>query len=140
LRTVFVSTDGQPHIALLSPTLGLPLRHHDLQDASDPHAPLRHLCEEEVGTPFDLTRGPLIRARLVRLAEHEHVFLLTQHHIVSDGWSIGVLIRELSALYTAFVQGQADPLLPLAIQYPDYAVWPRKSSIGAARWQMPRSC
>jgi len=126
LRTVFVSTEGQPRIELLSPTLGLPLRQHDLQDASDPHASLRHLCEEEVGAPFDLARGPLIRARLVRLAEHEHVFMLTQHHIVSDGWSIGVLIRELSALYTAFMQGQANPLWPLTIEYPDYAVWQRQ--------------
>ncbi len=130
LRTVFVSTVGQPRIELLSPTLGLPLRHHDLQDASDPHASLRRLCEEEVGAPFDLARGPLIRARLVRLAEHEHVFLLTQHHIVSDGWSIGVLIRELSALYTAFMRGQADPLWPLTIQYPDYAVWQRQWLVG----------
>jgi amino acid adenylation domain-containing protein len=126
LRTVFRVTDGQPHIGLLSPTIGLPLSTHDLQHANDPHTQLRQLCEEEVSTPFDLTRGPLIRVRLVRLAEHEHVFMLTQHHIVSDGWSIGVLIRELSALYTAFVQGHADPLLPLTIQYPDYAAWQRQ--------------
>ena len=76
--------------------------------------------------PFDLARGPLIRGRLMRLAEDEHVLLVTMHHIVSDGWSMGVLMRELSALYGAFVRGEADPLPPLAIQYADYAVWQRQ--------------
>ncbi|MBM7127904.1 condensation domain-containing protein, partial [Dyella mobilis] len=81
---------------------------------------------EEMHAPFDLAQGPLIRARLIRLDEQEHVFLLTQHHIVSDGWSIGVLVRELNALYGAFVQGQGNPLPALTIQYPDYAAWQRQ--------------
>src|SRR5262249_33392846 len=71
------------------------------------------------------TQGPLIRGRLVRLGPEEHVFLLTQHHIVSDGWSMGVFTRELGALYQAFVAGQTNPLPPLGIQYPDYAAWQR---------------
>ena len=70
--------------------------------------------------------GPLIRGRLIRLAEDEHALLITMHHIVSDGWSMGVLINELSALYGAFLRGEADPLPELEIQYADYAVWQRQ--------------
>src|SRR4030095_2996242 len=65
------------------------------------------------------------RGRLLRLGPEEHVFLLTQHHIVSDGWSMGILTRELGALYRAFTAGEKDSLPPLAIQYPDYAAWQR---------------
>ncbi|WP_255211586.1 condensation domain-containing protein, partial [Serratia ficaria] len=68
----------------------------------------------------------LVRATLIRLAEEEHLFLLTCHHIVSDGWSTGILLRELGALYGAFRHGEADPLPPLALQYPDYAAWQRR--------------
>ncbi|WP_036836315.1 condensation domain-containing protein, partial [Photorhabdus temperata] len=67
-----------------------------------------------------------IRASLIRLADDEYRFLLTQHHIISDGWSVDVLIRELSALYTALLAGQPAPLPPLTIQYPDYAAWQRQ--------------
>ena len=66
-----------------------------------------------------------MRARLLQLDAEEHVLLLTLHHIVSDGWSMGVLFRELSALYEAFSQGEASPLPPLQVQYADYAVWQR---------------
>jgi amino acid adenylation domain-containing protein len=126
LRTVFVSVDGQPHVELLSPQIGMPFLEHDLHDAADARDQLQRLCLEEAHAPFDLVRGPLVRARLIRLGEHEHVFLLTQHHIVSDGWSMGVLVAELSALYAAFQHGQPDPLAPLSIQYPDYAAWQRQ--------------
>jgi hypothetical protein len=81
---------------------------------------------EEATAPFDLERGPLIRGRLVRLAEDDHVLLLTMHHIVSDGWSMGVLVDELGRLYAAFRAGRADPLPPLPIQYADYAAWQRR--------------
>src|SRR5262249_16690500 len=74
---------------------------------------------------FDLEVGPLIRGRLVKMDCNEHVLLVTMHHIVSDGWSRSVLTREMSALYQAFSQGQADPLPELEIQYADYAVWQR---------------
>ena len=87
---------------------------------------LTQLRIEEAGAPFDLAHGPLIRARLIQLANEEHVFLLTQHHIVSDGWSLGVLCSEFSTLYRAALVGQSDPLPPLAIQYPDYAAWQRQ--------------
>ncbi|MCA1453647.1 amino acid adenylation domain-containing protein [Bradyrhizobium sp. BRP22] len=126
LRSIFIASGGELHVELLPADAGLPLVEHDLRDAADHEAALERLCGEEVHAPFDLTRGPLIRGRLIRMAEKDYVFLLTQHHIVSDGWSMGVLIRELSALYRAFVVGGQDPLPPLEIQYPDYAVWQRQ--------------
>ncbi|CAM3876838.1 Tyrocidine synthase 3 [Pseudomonas reidholzensis] len=81
---------------------------------------------EEARAPFDLAHGPLLRARLLRLGAEHHVLALTVHHIVADGWSLGVLTQELSTLYPALCQGLEDPLPPLAIQYGDYAVWQRR--------------
>ncbi|EGH34475.1 amino acid adenylation, partial [Pseudomonas syringae pv. japonica str. M301072] len=72
---------------------------------------------------FDLTRGPLIRGCLLQVEDARHVLLLTVHHIVSDGWSMGVLTRELLALYPALRRGETDPLPALSIQYADYALW-----------------
>ncbi|WP_246763555.1 non-ribosomal peptide synthetase [Rhizobium sp. 007] len=126
LRSVFVAPEGRPRVELLPADAGLPVTVHDLHGLPDAEAVLSELCDEEMHSPFDLARGPLIRGRLIRLAEDEHVFLLTQHHIVSDGWSMGVLVRELSQLYRAFEAGEDDPLPPLAIQYPDYAAWQRQ--------------
>ncbi|MGH2708728.1 MAG: condensation domain-containing protein, partial [Actinomycetota bacterium] len=80
----------------------------------------------EYSRPFDLRRGPLFRALLVRLSEREHVLLLTAHHIVTDGWSMGVFIHELSALYQAFATGRPSPLAALPIQYADFAAWQRE--------------
>ena len=87
---------------------------------------LRRLAVEEVEAPFDLAVGPLVRGRLVRMAAEDHALLLTMHHAVSDGWSVGVLARELEVLYAAFVRGEADPLPPLPVQYADFAVWHRR--------------
>ncbi|TDB40348.1 condensation domain-containing protein, partial [Photorhabdus khanii] len=126
LRSVFVSIEGQPQVRLLAPDSGLRLFQHDLRGLPDAEGVLERLCGEEARASFSLERGPLIRAGLIRLTDDEYWFLLTQHHIVSDGWSVDVLIRELSALYTAFLAGQPDPLPPLAIQYPDYAAWQRQ--------------
>ncbi|MGY3533172.1 amino acid adenylation domain-containing protein [Bradyrhizobium sp. USDA 4452] len=126
LRSVFVATQGKPRVEVLPPDAGLPIVDHDLRHSADAEAALLDLCHEEARTPFDLARGPLIRGHLVRMSDDEHVFLLTQHHIVSDGWSMGVLLRELSQLYRAFAAGQDDPLPALAIQYPDYAAWQRQ--------------
>ncbi|SDX46163.1 arthrofactin-type cyclic lipopeptide synthetase C [Pseudomonas syringae] len=86
-------------------------------------ATLAERVVSEAAAPFDLTRGPLIRGSLLHMEDEHHVLLLTVHHIVADGWSMGVLTRELLALYPAFRQGKADPLPELAIQYADYAVW-----------------
>ncbi len=126
LRSVFVAPEGKPRVEVLPPDAGLPVLEHDLRGRPDAEAALLDLCHEEARTPFDLARGPLIRGRLIRMSDAEHVFLLTQHHIVSDGWSLGVLLRELSQLYQAFEAGRDDPLPPLAIQYPDYAAWQRQ--------------
>ncbi|MER9096184.1 condensation domain-containing protein, partial [Mesorhizobium sp. M0700] len=126
LRSVFVASEGKPRVEVLPPDAGLPVLEHDLRDRRDAEAALLDLCHEEARTPFDLARGPLIRGRLIRMSDEQHVFLLTQHHIVSDGWSLGVLVRELSQLYRAFEAGQDDPLPPLAVQYPDYAAWQRR--------------
>ncbi|MCA6113240.1 condensation domain-containing protein, partial [Bradyrhizobium cenepequi] len=126
LRSVFVASEGEPSVEILPKDAGLPVVEHDLRDRRDADAALADLCQDEARAPFDLANGPLIRGRLIRTSDEEHVFLLTQHHIVSDGWSLGVLVRELSALYRAFLAGEDDPLPPLAIQYPDYAAWQRQ--------------
>ncbi|WP_234939748.1 condensation domain-containing protein, partial [Sinorhizobium kostiense] len=126
LRSTFVAGEDDPQVEILSADTRLPVVEDDLRGEPDAEVLLSALCEEEARTPFDLARGPLIRGRLIRLADDDHVFLLTQHHIVADGWSMGVLMRELSQLYRAFTAGRADPLPPLAIQYPDYAAWQRQ--------------
>ncbi|MCG1056026.1 amino acid adenylation domain-containing protein, partial [Mycetohabitans sp. B5] len=126
LRSTFVSVEGQPQVQLLPADTGVPLHWHDLRGVSDADAQLARLSADEARAPFDLARGPLMRACVIQLADDEHVLVLTKHHIVSDGWSIGVLVNELSALYAASAAGQVDPLPPLAIQYPDYAAWQRQ--------------
>ncbi|MCP3390761.1 amino acid adenylation domain-containing protein [Bradyrhizobium sp. CCGB12] len=126
LRSVFRVVDEQPRVMLLPAHERVPLLEEDLRGRDDREQELARLCREEAATPFDLAVGPLIRGRLIRTEEREYLFLLTQHHIVSDGWSIGVLVRELGALYRAFAAGKDESLPPLAIQYPDYAAWQRK--------------
>jgi hypothetical protein len=127
LRTTFVEVEGEPvqRIAAVEESR-FHLLEHDLVGHPDAAAELHRLAAEEAGAPFDLERGPLIRGRLVRLAEDDHVLLMTMHHIVSDGWSMEVLTRELGTLYDAFRRGGPDPLPPLPVQYADYAVWQRK--------------
>ncbi|MGV7211556.1 non-ribosomal peptide synthase/polyketide synthase [Oxalobacteraceae bacterium A2-2] len=125
LRTTFVEAGGQPRQCIGAPDAGCALLEHDLGAHADPQAALEHLMALEARAPFDLRAGPLVRARLVRLAAQRHVLLLTQHHIVSDGWSMGVLVRELGVLYSAFRAGAGDPLPALAVQYADYAAWQR---------------
>ena len=85
----------------------------------------------EAGRAFDLSRGPLLRAALLRLSDEEHVLAVSMHHIVSDGWSLGVPMREASALYAAYEAGAASPLPELEIQYADYSVWQRDWLQGA---------
>jgi amino acid adenylation domain-containing protein len=126
LRTVFPVSQGQPAARLLPAEQGMPWRVDELGASADALTALRRLCEAEARAPFDLRAGPLIRARLVRLAEGEYVFMLVQHHIVSDGWSIRVIIGEILAHYQALQNGQADPLPELEIQYPDYVAWQRR--------------
>ncbi|WP_083296527.1 non-ribosomal peptide synthetase [Duganella sp. HH101] len=127
LRTSFPAPDGEAE-QVVAPAQPLALQVDDLQALAQPEraARMEALMRAEARTPFDLASGPLVRARLLRLDAEQHVFLLTLHHIVSDGWSMGVLVREVAALYTAFVQGQPSPLAPLPVQYADFAHWQRQ--------------
>ncbi|HEU0300275.1 MAG TPA: condensation domain-containing protein, partial [Longimicrobium sp.] len=127
LRTAFPSTDGKP-VQRIMPVEEAAFRlvEHDLLDHPEPEVETRRLTVEELDARFDLEQGPLIRGRLLRLAADEHVLLVTMHHIVSDGWSMGVLTDELSTLYTAFRRGEPDPLPALPVQYADYAAWQRR--------------
>ena len=88
-------------------------------------AEARRIATEEAQEPFDLASGPLFRASVLRLGSEDYVLLCTMHHIVSDGWSMGILIRELTALYEAFTNSQPSPLAELTIQYADFAQWQR---------------
>jgi amino acid adenylation domain-containing protein len=99
---------------------------HDLQHHKDAPGELQRLMEVEAGSGFDLQRGPLVRGRLIRQSEDQYVLLITMHHIVSDGWSMGVFAEELNVLYSAFLQAKADPLPELSVQYADYALWQRQ--------------
>ncbi|MFK3651161.1 amino acid adenylation domain-containing protein [Lysobacter enzymogenes] len=134
LRTRFVGVEGSARQEIDAQDIGFALADHDLRalPAAQREAEAARLGREEALAAFDLAAGPTIRGRLLRLDEDEHVLLVTQHHIISDGWSMGVLVREVSALYAAFSQGQADPLPPLAVQYADYAVWQRQWLQGEA--------
>ncbi|WP_232443779.1 condensation domain-containing protein, partial [Burkholderia ubonensis] len=129
LRTVFPDPAGasvEAHAALLPAGDGMPWREDDLSSKPGASEHWWHLCEEEAARPFELARGPLVRARLVRLTENEHAFMLTLHHIVCDGWSLAVLVKELCVLYQAITEGLPGPLAALAVQYPDYAAWQRQ--------------
>ncbi len=127
LRTTFTSSNGVP-VAVVTPKLALRLDIEDLttlpEPAREPEAMRRSV--EEARKPFDLAGGPLIRVRLLRLASDEYLMLLTMHHIISDDWSIGVLIREVTTLYEAFSQGLPTPLPEMATQYVDFAAWQRQ--------------
>ncbi len=126
MRTVFEEREGQP-IQVITPELTLSLPVIDLGHlpAAGQGARIQELAAEEARTPFDLTKGPLMRITLLRLNDTEHVVFMTMHHIISDGWSLVVFIRELAALYEAFSEGKPSPLPDPLIQYVDYVHWQR---------------
>jgi amino acid adenylation domain-containing protein len=137
LRTVFPMCDeqlrdGQPRQQVLPPA-HVPLEEIDLRRVAESgrECELRRRMTVEARKPFDLVQGPLVRATLFRLAADEHVLLLCMHHIVSDGWSMGVLVRETSAMYDSLRRNQPSPLPELAIQYADFAAWQRTHLEGA---------
>ncbi len=132
LRTSFTSIEGRA-VQVIAPAITVPLVEHELSDLvpTARAAAVQRLSTEEAQRPFDLVTGPLFRTSLLRFGEHDHVLLLTMHHIVSDGWSLGLLVKEVEALYTAFSSGRPTPLSELAIQYADYAVWQRQQLQGA---------
>ncbi|NAO47946.1 amino acid adenylation domain-containing protein [Pseudomonas syringae] len=126
LRTTFVQDQDQDPAQRIAPAdIGFSLQLQVLTGQADAEEQLLAITAEEANEGFDLLNGPLVRGRLVRMAEDDHVLLVTMHHIVSDGWSADVLTRELGALYAAFSAGAEDPLPALPVQYADYAVWQR---------------
>ena len=127
LRTTFAVVEEDP-VQVISPTIDIKLPVEDLSGSpqAEREAEALRRAREEARRPFDLERGPLWKAKLLRLDEEMHVLLLTKHHIVSDAWSMGLIRRELTALYEAFSTGRPSPLPELPIQYADYAVWQRQ--------------
>jgi amino acid adenylation domain-containing protein/non-ribosomal peptide synthase protein (TIGR01720 family) len=127
LRTTFQLDDLQP-VQIIAPSLTLPLAITDLRHLpeGEREASFYQQARAEIRQPFDLERGPLLRATLYRLTDSEALLLLSLHHIIHDGWSLGVLVQELAAVYRALAYGQ-EPLLPdLPIQYADFAAWQRE--------------
>ncbi|MFQ6312877.1 condensation domain-containing protein, partial [Lysobacter capsici] len=127
LRSRILDRDGEPELTIAEAD-DFALAQSDLSgvaDTGERESRLRELCAEEAAMAFDLQREAPMRARLIRLAEENHVLVMTQHHIVSDGWSIGIAVRELAALYAARLDGAPDPLPPLPLQYADFAAWQR---------------
>ena len=127
VRTKFTSVDGSPVQVITAPqSVELPAIDLSELSAVDRQTEVKRLCAKEARRPFDLTSDLMMRARLYCLDKQEHVLLLVIHHIASDGWSMGVLFRDLSVLYEAFSTGGPSQLPELAIQYADFAVWQRQ--------------
>ncbi|MDQ1593089.1 MAG: hypothetical protein QOG71_3716, partial [Pyrinomonadaceae bacterium] len=127
LRTTFPTVDGAP-VQLIheAQPVPVPVEHLEHLSPAEREQAARELAGTEAGKSFDLAAGSLLRALLVRLSEQEHVLVVVLHHIISDGWSTGVLVREFSQLYAAYQTGQSSSLAELPIQYADYAVWQRE--------------
>ncbi|UVL87843.1 non-ribosomal peptide synthetase [Pseudomonas sichuanensis] len=142
LRTTFPSIDGKAY-QCVDDDSHLQLQWHDFSALPDEarQQRLQQLADDQAHQPFDLARGPLLRACLVKAGEREHYFVLTLHHIVTEGWAMDIFARELGELYEAFVDERESPLAPLPVQYLDYSVWQRQwleSGEGArqlAYWQ-----
>jgi natural product biosynthesis luciferase-like monooxygenase protein/amino acid adenylation domain-containing protein len=130
LRTRFeLNKQGEPQQVVGKPEeLRIKLKIHEVagRTAEEKRAEVKRLTQEEERKPFDLKQGPLMRVQLLRVSSEQHVALFTLHHIVSDGWSQGVLVEEIGRLYTAHMQGEQSVLEPLPIQYGDYAAWQRE--------------
>ncbi|HZE69985.1 MAG TPA: amino acid adenylation domain-containing protein [Pyrinomonadaceae bacterium] len=127
LRTTFSLSEGSPvQVVAKTLTLDLPLIDLTALPEFERETEASRLAKEEAEEPFDLNSGPLVRGRLVAVSRDAYVLLFTMHHIVSDGWSMGVLFRELGVIYEAFAGGKPSPLPELPIQYADYAVWQRE--------------
>ncbi|WP_433385478.1 amino acid adenylation domain-containing protein [Micromonospora sp. KLBMP9576] len=131
LRTVFALVDGEPR-QLVRPAgpVALPVTDLTALPAAQRSRRADEVTEAEARAPFDLATGPLVRGHLLRLAADEHRWLLTVHHMVADGWSVGLLIGEVAACYAARVRGDAPALAALPVQYPDYVLWQRRQLDG----------
>jgi len=126
LRTVFQEQDGAP-VQIIQDTINVPLPIKDLSalPKEEQETQALALATAEAAKPFDLAKGPLVRIRLLKLSEQEHIALFTLHHTVTDGWSMGILVKEIAALYNAYLVDEPSPLPELPVQYADYAVWQR---------------
>ena len=132
LRTSFLNVNGKPALSTAkSLTLSIPLIDLRSIPTEERDVRIRDLAARETQQPFDLTRSPLLRLTLFRLAEHEHILVLTMHHLISDAWSIRLFMRELAACYNAFTAGMNPSLSALPVQYADFAAWQRKVLSGA---------
>ncbi len=127
LRTTFITVRGEL-VQAIAPRFTVPMVELDLSDLApvERNSEARRIAAEDAQLPFDLSLGPLIRTALLRLSKQEFVFLLTMHHIIFDGWSFGILLREVSEIYEAYAAGRPSPLPELPIQYGDFAVWQRR--------------
>ncbi|HEX2207503.1 MAG TPA: amino acid adenylation domain-containing protein, partial [Longimicrobium sp.] len=130
LRTTFVAEDGLPRQVIHPPLPEFELPFTDFSTHADAEADALRALREEAARPFDLEAGPLFRARMLRVAADEHLLVLNMHHAVSDAWSLGVLFREMWALYAAFAQGRPSPLAEPVLQYADFATWQRAALTG----------
>lgn len=126
LRTTFVTVEGAPSLRIASEAERFALEEHDLRGGPDASEALARIKMEESQAPFDLERGPLIRGRLVRMADDDYVLLMTTHHIVCDGWSGEVLMKELGVLYSEHRSDKRGALPPFSIQYKEYTNWQRR--------------
>jgi len=126
LRTTFQSKDGKPY-QVIADTLELPIEKIDLSSLpeNEREAGVLKLAKEDAQKPFNISEGPLLRCTLVQVDELDFVILFNMHHIISDAWSVGVLIREVAALYEAYLTGKKSPLDALPLQYADFANWQR---------------
>ena len=126
LRTRFVAVDGAP-VQVIADDVDIEMPLVDLSDLIDPlrKQEADRIVKREAATPFDLAELPLLRVRLLKLGAQQHILILTMHHIISDGWSMGVLFSEIGRLYEAFSSGEYSPLPDLQIQYTDYSLWQR---------------
>ena len=121
--------DGEP-VQRIAPVVGFTLLEYDIRSHVDAATEFEQLRIQEATTAFDLETGPLIRGRLIQLAADEHALLITMHHIVSDGWSLGVFSRELGTLYDAYRAGEMSCSSRFTVQYADYAAWQRQCLTG----------
>ncbi len=123
LRTTFPTIEGVPFQAI-APTLTITLPVVELQGLTE--ASVQQSVVREIRQPFDLVTGSLLRVTLLHVSPETHLLILTMHHIITDGWSMGIFLKELGTLYQAFTNGEPSPLPELAIQYADFSVWQRQ--------------
>lgn len=131
LRTKFDAIDGVPVQSVLSErAISLPVESLNAATSNERSAGVQQVIQAEAAQPFDLTNEPLLRARLLQFDNSHHTLILTMHHIITDGWSIGVFIREVVTQYRALISGHPATITPLPVQYADYALWQRKWLVG----------